>query len=64
MAELADAPDLGSGVLDVGVRASLSAPSKREKFLRFFSFHGVSRRSYIDISGGRGYNVIVKNLCE
>ncbi len=38
MAELADAPDLGSGVLDVGVRASLSAPSKREKFLRFFLF--------------------------
>ena len=27
MAELADAPDLGSGVLDVGVRASLSAPN-------------------------------------
>ena len=41
MAELADAPDLGSGVLDVGVRASLSAPTKRESILTLFSFYGV-----------------------
>ena len=28
MAELADAPDLGSGVTDVGVRVPLAAPSE------------------------------------
>ena len=29
MAELADAPDLGSGVIDVGVQVPLSAPDNR-----------------------------------
>lgn len=28
MAELADAPDLGSGVTDVGVRVPLAAPKR------------------------------------
>ena len=64
MAELADAPDLGSGVLDVGVRASLSAPSKREKFLRFFLFTEFRKGRILTFQGCRGYNVIVKNLCE
>lgn len=30
MAELADAPDLGSGVTDVGVRVPLAAPKQTE----------------------------------
>ena len=30
MAELADAPDLGSGVYDVGVQVPLSAPSQKK----------------------------------
>ena len=39
MAELADAPDLGSGVYDVGVRSLSGAPNKNRNFdtkLRFF----------------------------
>ncbi len=35
MAELADAPALGAGVFDVGVRLPLSAP-KKEAFRGFF----------------------------
>ena len=34
-AELADAPDLGSGVIDVGVQVPLSAPSHNS--LNFFT---------------------------
>ena len=39
VAELADAPDLGSGVFDVGVQVPSAAPKNPKNFvLRIFSF--------------------------
>lgn len=43
---MADAPDLGSGVLDVGVQVPLSAPAKRErKLFPAFSFENLRSES-------------------
>ena len=47
VAELADAPDLGSGFYDVGVQVPSGAPNKNEAFMVSFLFaktKGLERR--------------------